>query len=285
PPMAAMVATMATKNDTSLWRAGPLVAVVTAPPSPRLAGRVETDGSLTDSTATKHDATRQPLTAAAGRSSQGASMRDRRPSRTAEHNALFRALETSLPEDRRLFRDPLARAMLTWPLSLVGQLASVPPFRAFALWFIDHRWPGVRTSVVARTRLIDDTTARWLGERCHPSPAPQMEIALVARCTNDLAAHPTAACMRRRSRPFQDSRPWPLAAESVTISRCGFTRRAWARHCSTSKSRCGRRSTLLSTITSLARNMWGYFSGLSSPSVTDMITTLVCSPRSQRAGR
>jgi len=30
-------------------------------------------------------------------------------------------------------------------------------------WFIDHRWPGVRSSVVARTRLIDDVMATSLG--------------------------------------------------------------------------------------------------------------------------
>lgn len=91
-------------------------------------------------------------------------MREGHASRTAEHNALFRALEASLPESRRLFDDPLARAFLTWPLSLVTRLAGVPGFRDFAPWYIDRRWPGVRTSVVARTRLIDDTIADALRE-------------------------------------------------------------------------------------------------------------------------
>src|SRR5262245_31885187 len=90
-------------------------------------------------------------------------MRDGRASRTAEQNALFRALETVLPEDRRLFGDPFAEAMLTWPLSLVGRLGHVSSFRAFAVRFIDRRWPGVRTSVVARTRLIDDAIDRFAG--------------------------------------------------------------------------------------------------------------------------
>jgi methyltransferase (TIGR00027 family) len=75
-------------------------------------------------------------------------MRESTASRTAEHNALFRALETR----RRggLFHDPLAAAFLGPPLRAVSRLGR-PASAA-----IDRRWPGVRTSVVARTRLIDD---------------------------------------------------------------------------------------------------------------------------------
>jgi methyltransferase (TIGR00027 family) len=83
-------------------------------------------------------------------------MKSGQASRTAEHNALFRALETSRPEHRQLVADPLARAFLTWPLSLVGRAAALPGVRRFLFWYIDRSWPGVRTSVVARTRLIDD---------------------------------------------------------------------------------------------------------------------------------
>ena len=92
-------------------------------------------------------------------------MREGRASRTAEQNALFRALESSLPEGRRLFEDPLARAFLTWPLSLVAPLAAVPGLRRFAPWYIDRHWPGVRSSVVARTRLIDDAITASLREQ------------------------------------------------------------------------------------------------------------------------
>lgn len=91
-------------------------------------------------------------------------MREGHSSRTAEHNALFRALESSLPESKRLFEDPLARTFLTWPLSLVARLAAVPGLRELVPWFIDSRWPGVRSSVVARTRLVDDAIAASLGE-------------------------------------------------------------------------------------------------------------------------
>jgi methyltransferase (TIGR00027 family) len=83
-------------------------------------------------------------------------MREGQASRTAEQNALLRALESSLPEGRRLFEDPLARVFLSWPLALVVRLAGIPGLRRLAPWYIDRRWPGVRTSVVARTRLIDD---------------------------------------------------------------------------------------------------------------------------------
>ena len=83
-------------------------------------------------------------------------MRTGRPSRTAQHNALFRALESSLPEGRRLFDDPLAASFLGWELALVARLAALPGLRDLVSAIIDSRWPGVRSSVVARTRLIDE---------------------------------------------------------------------------------------------------------------------------------
>jgi methyltransferase (TIGR00027 family) len=91
-------------------------------------------------------------------------MREGHASRTAEQNALFRALESALPARRRLFEDCLARAFLTWPLTLVARLAGVPGLREFVPRYIDNRWPGVRSSVVARTRLIDDAIADSFGE-------------------------------------------------------------------------------------------------------------------------
>src|SRR5437899_3659457 len=91
-------------------------------------------------------------------------MREGRGSRAAEQNALFRALESTLPESRRLFEDHLARTFLTRPLTLVARLAVVPGLRGLVLWLIDNRWPGVRWPVVARTRLIVDPIAASLGE-------------------------------------------------------------------------------------------------------------------------
>jgi methyltransferase (TIGR00027 family) len=84
-------------------------------------------------------------------------MRSGRPSQTAQHNALFRALEASLPPSARLFEDALAGACLTWPLASLRPVMRLPGGSPALRRLIDRRWPGVRTSVVARTRLIDDT--------------------------------------------------------------------------------------------------------------------------------
>ena len=83
-------------------------------------------------------------------------MREGHASRTAEQNALFRALESARPESERICDDPLARHFLTWPLSLAMRGAAIPGGARFVSSYIDRRWPGVRSSVVARTRLIDD---------------------------------------------------------------------------------------------------------------------------------
>lgn len=90
-------------------------------------------------------------------------MRQGHASRTAEYNALFRAFESSLPADRRLLEEPLARSFLGWPLALAARLGAVPGLRDWVPRYIDGRWPGVRSSVVARTRLIDDAIAATVG--------------------------------------------------------------------------------------------------------------------------
>jgi methyltransferase (TIGR00027 family) len=92
-------------------------------------------------------------------------MREGEGSRTAEYNTLFRALETSLPAHRRLFEDPLAREFLGTPLRLAASLGRLPGVRDWVLRYIDGRWPGVRTSVTARTRLIDDMIAASVAGR------------------------------------------------------------------------------------------------------------------------
>ncbi len=91
-------------------------------------------------------------------------MRKGQASRTAAYMALFRALESSLPESTRLFDDPLARAFLSWPLSAVAGLAAVPGLGRALPWIIDRRVPGARSSGVARTRFIDDAIAAGLRE-------------------------------------------------------------------------------------------------------------------------
>jgi methyltransferase (TIGR00027 family) len=77
-------------------------------------------------------------------------MRDGRASKTAEHNALFRALEAGRPAGRRLFDDPYVHRFLSLRFRAALALGGV------AVGLIDRGWPGVRATVVARTRLIDE---------------------------------------------------------------------------------------------------------------------------------
>jgi methyltransferase (TIGR00027 family) len=83
-------------------------------------------------------------------------MREGKPSRTAEYMALFRALEDARPPAVRLFNDPFAQAFLGPGLRLALAFARLPGMLDPICRFVDERWPGVRTSAVARTRYIDD---------------------------------------------------------------------------------------------------------------------------------
>ena len=71
-------------------------------------------------------------------------------SRTAAYMALFRALETR--KGGGLFGDPYAERFLPRRLRAAARLPG-------ASRYIDRRWPGARTSAVARTRAIDDLLA------------------------------------------------------------------------------------------------------------------------------
>jgi methyltransferase (TIGR00027 family) len=82
-------------------------------------------------------------------------MRDR-GSQTAEVVALLRALETVGPSRDRLFADPYAECFLRPSGRLLLLLARLQPVRRGILHIVDHKWPGARTSAVARTRLVDD---------------------------------------------------------------------------------------------------------------------------------
>jgi len=90
-------------------------------------------------------------------------MKKGQASRTAEYMALFRALESTRPGEGHLFEDRFAAAFLALPLRLVAGLSRLPVAHACICRYIDHRWPGARTSAVARTRFIDDQAALALG--------------------------------------------------------------------------------------------------------------------------
>jgi len=85
-------------------------------------------------------------------------------SRTAEFVALFRALESRLSADQRLFDDPYAHAFLGTRLRAVLALARVPVTGRLVIEAIDRGWPGARVSVVVRTRFIDDALKEALAD-------------------------------------------------------------------------------------------------------------------------
>lgn len=90
-------------------------------------------------------------------------MQQGRASRTAEFMALFRALESARPPDRRLFQDPYAQDFLRPSLRAIVALSRVPFLRELIPRLIDWCWPGARPSGIARTRLIDDALVAAFG--------------------------------------------------------------------------------------------------------------------------
>ncbi len=82
-------------------------------------------------------------------------MKSGRTSKTAEQNALFRALEARGPGEQRAVADTLAEGFLPWRYKLVMVPARFGSWHDAVTRVIDGRWPGVRTSVLARTQLID----------------------------------------------------------------------------------------------------------------------------------
>jgi len=83
-------------------------------------------------------------------------MKAKSPSRTAEHNALFRAIEGARRPKDRIVDDRMALSFLSPSFRFVASLARNPLVSAMLCRYIDARWPGSRTSLLARTRLIDE---------------------------------------------------------------------------------------------------------------------------------
>lgn len=70
--------------------------------------------------------------------------------------AIFRALESTRPPDERLFTDDFAAMFLApWMRLLIPLAERSALLRAGLIRWIDRRWPGGRTSGVARTSFID----------------------------------------------------------------------------------------------------------------------------------
>jgi methyltransferase (TIGR00027 family) len=83
-------------------------------------------------------------------------MRSEQASRTAEHMAFFRALESARPVRQRLFEDTFALHFLRPAFRRAVKMSRIPVLGPFIPWCADRRIPGARTSGVARTCLIDE---------------------------------------------------------------------------------------------------------------------------------
>ena len=80
--------------------------------------------------------------------------------------ALFRAIESTRPADRRLFADPLAAAFLNRRLRIAAFVARLPGIGEVVPRYIDRHWPGPRPSGVVRTRVIDDAVRDAVAAGC-----------------------------------------------------------------------------------------------------------------------
>jgi methyltransferase (TIGR00027 family) len=83
-------------------------------------------------------------------------MKADKASQTAQYMALFRALETTQPADKRLFIDPYAAAFLDGKLHWAARLSPLSFVRRYVQQTIRKKIPGALTSGIARTRYIDD---------------------------------------------------------------------------------------------------------------------------------
>ncbi|MCW3465508.1 class I SAM-dependent methyltransferase [Chitinophaga nivalis] len=83
-------------------------------------------------------------------------MKSTATSRTAQYMALFRAMETTRPQNKRLFTDRFAYSFLDNGLKAGIWLCRIPGLRAVAESIIRKRIPGAMSSGIARTRYIDD---------------------------------------------------------------------------------------------------------------------------------
>jgi methyltransferase (TIGR00027 family) len=110
-------------------------------------------------------------------------------SKTAEYNALFRAIETyRWPHRERLFSDPLAPTFLGPRGRKFFRLSRIPLLDHLVISYIDKKWPGVRPSALGRTCWIDDQLRNALqdgikqivilgaGYDCRAYRLPGMEI-------------------------------------------------------------------------------------------------------------
>ena len=173
---------------------------------------------------------------------------------------------------RRRARAPAARACRRSPGGRTrprrGARPSAPPASAPSA---SSRPPRAKRSAIRwHSRAIRSASAakkRSLAARARARAARRARSVAARRASRRRAAPAPAA---RTSQSRHASTPSPVRALTSMRSHARVApRRGWRRNRSRSKSRCGSRSILLTSTSSQARNISGYLSGLSSPSVTE----------------
>ena len=138
---------------------------------------------------------------------------------------------------------------------------------------LDRDVPGIRPP--ARERATDSNRPPRRKRSAIASQSLAMRATPRRRSARRARSAPRASRLRRRGARSATFEPLPPLAHSLAGARAQPHHRDARMHRlhvasrrSTSKSRCGSRSILLITTSSQVRNISGYLSGLSSPSVT-----------------
>lgn len=87
-------------------------------------------------------------------------MKETEVSRTAQYIALFRAIESNQPQNKRLFNDPLASLFLDTGLQLAVKITALPLIGNTVINYIQKRGMGGLSASIARTKYIDDLVKR-----------------------------------------------------------------------------------------------------------------------------
>jgi len=78
------------------------------------------------------------------------------PSKTAQYNAFFRALETARGPRKRAFADPFARLFLDREMLIYLALSTLPLVGPIIPWYVHKRAFGAISAGIGRTRYIDE---------------------------------------------------------------------------------------------------------------------------------
>ena len=83
-------------------------------------------------------------------------MKANTPSRTAQYMALFRAIETEQPANKRIFTDKYAINFLDKGLKITTKISGLPIMCSLIPKIIHNKARGALSSGIARTKFIDD---------------------------------------------------------------------------------------------------------------------------------